>query len=399
MLLAIRAVRDPDPSLRIEMGNVGLKGVEMIRLVIPEIDDEEIKVVKEVLDSGWLVQGERVKQFEELVAAYVGTRYAVAVNSGTSALHLSLLSLGITNGDEVITSDFTFPATANVIELVGARPVFVDIDPDTYNLDVNQIEGKISERTKAIMPVHLFGQVTDIKPILELARKYNLKIIEDAAPALGATCEVDGKTRQAGSFGDLGCFSFHPRKVITTGEGGIIATDNLELDSILRSLRNHGIERNIEVTDFVLAGLNNRMTEMQAAIGIIQMRKLDRMISRRQLLARLYDELLSGIPWLKTPQTLGGANHTYQAYVILLDNRIDRNNLMSRLSEARIETTIGTYAMHQTRYYSNKYSFEADDFPSARIAFEQSLALPLYPRMSEGDVRLVVNSLKKAKLC
>lgn len=369
----------------------------MIRLTIPEIDDDEIQAVKEVLDSGWLIQGEKVKRFEQLVADYVGTRHAVAVNSGTSALHLSLLSLGLAKGDEVITSDFTFPATANVIELVGAKPVFVDINLDTYNLDAAQLEAKITQRTKVITPVHLFGQAADMKPILELARKHNLKIVEDAAPALGATCKVNGEAGQAGSFGDLGCFSFHPRKVITTGEGGMITTNDDELAATLRKLRNHGMEPQETGTDFVLAGFNNRMTEMPAAIGIVQMRKLDQTIYRRQRLAQLYNELLSGIPWLKTPQMLDGANHIYQTYAVLLDDKIDRNSLISRLNKAGIETTIGTYAIHQTRYYKNKYGFDINDFPNARIAFELGLVLPLYPRMTEGDVRYVVNSLKEAE--
>lgn len=365
----------------------------MIRLTIPEFANEEIEGVKEVLNSGWLIQGEKVKRFEELVAHYVGTRHAIAVNSGTSALYLSLLSLGLAEGDEVITSDFTFTATANVIELVGAKPVFVDINLDTYNLDVTQIEAKITERTKAIMPVHLCGQVADMKAILRSAEKHNLKIVEDAAPALGATYKMNGEMRKAGSFGDLGCFSFHPRKVITTGEGGMITTNNDGLADSLRKLRNHGMERQGSKTDFVLAGFNNRMTEIQAAIGIAQMRKLDPIISRRQQLAQLYNEFLSEIPWIKLPKVLNGANHIYQAYVVLLDDKVDRNGLINRLSKIGIETGIGTYAMHETEYYKRKYGFKTSDFPNTRVAFEQSLAVPLYPRMNKNDVRFVAQKL------
>jgi len=368
----------------------------MIRLTIPEIDSDEIQAVKEVLNSGWLIQGKKVRQFEELVAGYTGTKHAVAVNSGTSALYLSLLSLDLAEGDEVITSDFSFQATANIIELAGTRPVLVDIDLNTYNLDVNEIAAKITSRTRAIIPVHLFGQAANMQPVIELAKKYNLKIIEDAAPALGATCELNGKTKQAGSFGELGCFSFHPRKVITTGEGGMITTDDDKLVEKLRKLRNHGQEQQGAKIDFVLAGFNNRMTEMQAAIGIVQMQKLDQIISRRQQLAQLYNELLSEVPWLKTPQTLSGANHTYQAYVILLDDSINRDWFIKRLNESGVETAIGTYAMHQTAYYRQKYGFGVDDFPKAKIAFEQCLALPLYSRMSEDEARIVVSHLKKA---
>lgn len=372
---------------------VSKSGVSLIRLTIPEFDSDEFDAVKEVLHSGWLIQGDNVSKFERIVAEYVGTRNAVAVNSGTSALHLSLLSLGISSGDEVITSDFTFPATANVIELVGAKPVFVDIDLDTYNIDATQIETRITERTKAIMPVHLFGQATDMKPIMELAQRYNLKIIEDAAPALGATYNMDGKVKQAGSFSDLGCFSFHPRKVITTGEGGMITTDDDGLALKLRKLRNQGMESRENKVIFTLPGLNNRMTEMQAAIGIVQMNKLGRMISRRQHLANLYDELLRNVAWLKLPKILGDRNHIYQAYVIMLGKGIDRNNVISRLNELRVETTIGSYSIHQTEYYKIKYAFSSDEFPNARHAFEQSLALPLYPGLSDDDVRYVAKKL------
>jgi len=365
----------------------------MIRLTIPEFDSAEFDAVKEVLNSGWLIQGNNVSKFEGTVAEYVGTRHAVAVNSGTSALHLSLLALGITSGDEVITTDFTFPATANVIELVGAKPVLVDIDLDTYNIDVTQVEAKITERTKAIMPVHLFGQVAGMKPIMEFAQRYKLKIIEDAAPALGATYSLDGKVKQAGSFGDLGCFSFHPRKVITTGEGGMITTDDEELALKLRKLRNQGMESRGNKVIFNLPGLNNRMTEIQAAIGIAQMNKLKQFISRRQQLAILYDELLHDIEWIKLPKALDGRNHTYQAYVIMLGNGVDRNSVVSRLNELRIETTLGSYSIHQTEYYKTKYAFSSDEFPNARLAFEQSLALPIYPTMNENDVRCVVREL------
>ena len=367
----------------------------IIRLAVPEINSDEIEAATKVLSSGWLIQGEVVRKFEELVAGYVGAKYAIAVNSGTSALHLSLLSLGVTKEDEIITSDFTFPATANVIELVGAKPVLVDINLDTYNIEVTQIEARITKQTKAILPVHLFGQVANMKQIIEIAQRHNLKIIEDAAPALGSTYKLDGKVRKAGVSGDLGCFSFHPRKVITTGEGGMITTNDDELASKLRKLRNHGMENREGITDFVLPGYNYRMTEMQAAIGIAQMRKLDSIIARRQQLARLYNSLLKDIPWLKTPKVLNGVRHTYQAYVVLVDSRIDRCRLMHQLAEQGIETAIGTYSLHQSAYYRSKYGFSIDDFPNARIAYEQSLALPLYPKMHEGDIQYVAQKLKQ----
>lgn len=212
----------------------------MIRLAEPYFEDEDKKAVLDVLDSGWLVQGKRVQEFEELTASYVGTQHAIAVNSGTSAIYLALLALGIGPGDEVITSDFTFPATTNAIELTGAKPVLVDIDIATYNIDVSQIEGKISEKTRAIMPVHLFGQMANMEPILKLAKEKGLSVVEDAAPALGAKQTIADSIKMAGAIGDLGCFSFHPRKTITTGEGGMITTNNDYLADKLRKLRNHG---------------------------------------------------------------------------------------------------------------------------------------------------------------
>ncbi|MDY6835348.1 MAG: DegT/DnrJ/EryC1/StrS family aminotransferase [Chloroflexota bacterium] len=366
----------------------------MIRLAIPEIGDEEIAAVEEVLRSGWLIQGQNVKVFEDTVAGYVGTHHAISVNSGTSALYLALISLGVSKGDEVITSALSFPATANTIELVGAKPVFVDIEMDTYNLDVNLIENNISARTRAIMPVHLFGQMADMKPIVEIAEHYGLGIIEDAAPALGATYEVNGIHRKAGSFGDIGCFSFHPRKVITTGEGGMITTNDDHLALKLRRLRNHGMETNGTTTDFVLAGFNNRMTEIQAAIGIVQMRKIDQMVAQRQHLAEVYEGLFKGIPWVHIPQTFRKSNHTYQAYVVVIEESMLREHLINGLRLAGIETTLGAYAVHATEYYKQKYCYADNDFPNASLVFTQSIALPLYPSMSEASVKFVVDSMK-----
>lgn len=368
----------------------------MIRLVVPEVGEEDIRAVKEVIDSGNLVQGKKVEEFEHLVAEYVGTKYAVAVNSGTSALHLSLLSLGIGEGDEVITSDFTFPATANVIELSGAKPEFVDIDLNTYNIDVDQIEGKISSVTRAIIPVHIFGLMADMEAIFNLARKYDLNVIEDAACALGATCVIKGKTRYAGSLGDVGCYSFHPRKNITTGEGGMVVTDNGKLAQRLRELRNHGMVSRQGKIDFTSAGFNNRMTEMQAAIGIVQMGKLNAIINRKTKLAQIYDQELRGIEWLTIPQRPDNFKHIYQSYVVLIDGEVDRDRLINKLREKDIEANIGTYALHMLDFYRKKYGFSDAEFTNARIAFEQSLALPLYPRMSEGDIRNVAQELMES---
>ncbi len=256
----------------------------MIRLTIPSIEEDDLQAVCEVLRSGYLVQGEKVKGFEETVAGFVGTKYAVAVSSGTAALHLALMALLTRPKDLVVVTAYSFVATANVIELCGAQPVFVDTQPDTFNMDPNCLEKTLNrlmantetaQRVKAILPVHSFGQMADMPAILDVARRYGLPVIEDAACALGA--KLYG--REAGTWGVMGCFSFHPRKAITTGEGGIITTNDETLARSLRALRNHGQDPDAKAPDFTFFGFNYRMTEFQAALGISQMGKVDRMPS------------------------------------------------------------------------------------------------------------------------
>ncbi|MBW1899933.1 MAG: DegT/DnrJ/EryC1/StrS family aminotransferase, partial [Deltaproteobacteria bacterium] len=326
----------------------------MIRLTIPSIDENDLKAVGEVLTSGYLVQGERVAAFEKAVADYVGTKYAVAVSSGTAALHLALLTIGISPGDLVIVTAYSWPATANVIELCGAQPVFVDICSDTFNMDPECLAKELkrlmaaednAHRVKAILPVHTFGQMADMLEILDLADQYNLPVIEDAACALGAT--LNG--RRAGTWGVMGCFSFHPRKAITTGEGGIITTDDPESAKRMRALRNHGQDPEAASPEFIMPGFNYRMTEFQAALGVSQMSKLDRIIMARRQRARIYTELLDDTP-LKAPKVFEGSNPVYQSYVVLLPEHIafHRRALIEKLKDKGIETTIGTWNMPLT---------------------------------------------------
>lgn len=365
---------------------------ERIRLVVPEIDHEEISAVEEVLKSGYLVQGENVENFERLVADYLGVKHAIAVTSGTSALHLSLIALGIKKGDEVLVPDFTFPATANVVELVGAKPILVDINIDTYNIDASRIEENISSKTKAIIPVHLFGQSADMDDIIEISKAYNLKIIEDAACALGA--EYNG--RKCGTFGDVGCFSFHPRKAITTGEGGIIVTNDDEIAQNLRVWRNHGMINKQGKYNFVLPGFNYRMTDIQGAIGTVQMQKLDDIIAKKRTLANIYDELLKDLNWVKIPGIAKGVIHVYQSYVVVLDSELGRDSFIVKLRDWGIETTIGTYSLHMLDYYCKKYGYNPEDFPNAKRAFEHGITLPLHSGMSENDVHYVVKNIRNA---
>ena len=372
----------------------------MIRLTIPSIEQDDLQAVRDVLVTGYLVQGPRVAAFEQAVADYVGAKYAVAVSNCTAALHLALLALDTQPGDLVIVTAYSFVATANVIELCGAQPVFVDIQPDTFNLDPNCLEGVLkrlmavsetARRVKAILPVHTFGQLADMPAILELADRYALPVVEDAACALGATLHG----RQAGTWGTMGCFSFHPRKAITTGEGGIITTNDPELAHRLRALRNHGQDPDATAPDFILPGFNYRMTEFQAALGLTQMVKLDRIIAARRRLAAHYDELLQNTP-LQAPAVAPGSRSVYQSYVVLLPERATacRDEIISRLKKQGIETTIGTWHMPMTTHFHSRYGYKAGDFPVADQVFARSMTLPLHEKMLQSQQEEVVDALQ-----
>ena len=365
----------------------------MIRLSIPSIDHQEEKAVQAVLRSGFLVQGKTVAQFEKAIAGYLNVKYAIAVNSGTSALHLALLAFGIGPGDEVIVPDYTFPATANVVELAGAKPVLVDIDPQTFNIDPKVIEEKINKKTKAIMPVHLFGQSADMGPIIRLAKKYKLIVLEDAACVLGA----EYKGQKCGTIGDIGCFSFHPRKVITTGEGGVVVTNNKAIAHRLRILRNHGISYKGNKIDFVAAGFNYRMTEIQAAMGLVQMKKMSSLIVSRRKVAGLYNSQLSTIEWVKVPFVPSYNTHVFQTYIIQVPKSVDRNRLISYLKQNGIEVNFGTYALHKLTFYKGKYHLKDSQFPVTEEVFKTSIALPLFEDLSIGQVKKIASILRKFK--
>jgi perosamine synthetase len=372
----------------------------MIRLTIPSIEEDDLQAVREVLTSGWLVQGPRVAAFERAVADYVSTKYAVAVSNGTAALHMALLALGIRSGDLVVVTAYSFIATANVIELCGAQPVFVDIRPDTFNMDPGCLEEALerlmgdvetAKRVKAILPVHTFGQLADMPAILDVAGRYGLPVIEDAACALGATLHG----RQAGAWGVLGCFSFHPRKAITTGEGGMITTDDPVLARQLRALRNHGQDPEASATDFIMPGFNCRMTEFQAALGLTQMSKLDRIIGTRRRLADHYNELLAGTA-LQPPVVAPDKQPVYQSYVVLLPKEAadQRAALIGSLKNRGIETTIGTWHMPMTTYFRNRYDYTVSDYPVSEQIFRRSMTLPMYEGMSDSEQLQVVEALQ-----
>ncbi|NNL75553.1 MAG: DegT/DnrJ/EryC1/StrS family aminotransferase, partial [Desulfobacterales bacterium] len=280
----------------------------MIRLCVPQTGHEELEAIAEVLSSGYLSQGEKVKEFEKLVADYIGVKYAFATSSCTTALHLSLVALGIGPGDEVLVPDFTFPATANVVVQQQAVPILVDIDLDTFTINIEDLIAKITSKTKAVMPVHAFGLPADMDPILQLSKKHGFAVIEDAACALGARY----KASQCGTFGDMGCFSFHPRKSITTGEGGMITTNNDVLAEKIGLLRSHGGIKREGRFSFEDAGFNYRLSEIHGAMGIQQIKKIDRILSKRHELALRLSEKLDCLETLITPKQPNYAQHTYQ---------------------------------------------------------------------------------------
>lgn len=382
--------------------NKDKKIISKIPLAKPYFDSEELDEIKAVLDSGWVSQGPKVKEFENNVVEYLGVKYAVAVTNCTAALHLSLLSMGIKEDDEVLVADYTFPATGHSVLYCRAKPVFCDIDPKTYNIDPSLIEDKITDRTKAIIPVHTFGQPVEIDEIMKIAKDYDLKVIEDAACAFGAKYNND----YAGTIGDIGCFSFHARKGITTGEGGMVVTNNKNIADIIRNLSVFGAtsawdrekSNKFTVPEFTEVGYNYKMSDVTAAIGVAQLQKIDKIIERKRELANYWDDKLQEMEFIESPYVNENVMHIYQSYVVLVDRRINRNNLIEKLLEKGIQTQIGTYASHVQPVYNSN-----DRCPIALDIFNRSLALPIYYQMKEEDIDSMVESIKEVmgelKLC
>lgn len=367
----------------------------------PDTGEEEWQALKEPLMTGWLTQGPKVEAFEKAFAQRHGVKYALAASSCTTALHLILTAVGIGPGDEVVVPAFTWVSTANVVLYCGATPVFVDVDRTTFNINVAQIPEKLSKRTKAILPVHLFGLCADVDAIAEVAP--GIPIIEDAACASGSSY----KGRSAGSLGIAAAFSFHPRKSITTGEGGMVTTNNKELAEKVSSLRNHGAsiadeERHLGpqpyiLPDFNLLGFNYRMTDLQGAVGMVQLSKLDGFIEERQRWACYYTEEFGGIPWLLTPSAPKGYRHGWQAYVCYVkENRSPktRNEIMHILYDNGISTRPGTHAVHTLGLYKQKLGITPDDYPGACDCDRYSMAIPLHNRMTLEDYEYVVKTIK-----
>ena len=381
------------------------------------LTEEEIQSVLGPLRSGWLVQGPKVREFEQAWCTFTGAEHSIAVTSCTSALHLSLAALGFGPGDEAIVPAFTWISTANVIEHLGGKVVFADIDLATFNIDPNEIEALITSRTKAILPVHLFGLPADMNAINAIASRYGLWVVEDSACGFGA--RLNGK--HVGTFGNTGCFSFHPRKAITTGEGGMITTNNDELAQKLRRLRDHGanmsdLQRHLGPKPYLLAdhpdaGYNQRMTDLQAALGVSQMLRADAITAERIQIAKRYDEAFANLNWLSLPSSTEKCFHGYQSYPCLFEPqevknllaeknflgleqvRDRRNEWMESLQKVGISTRPSTHAVHMLTYYKQKYKLEKKDFPRSYAVNDCSVSLPLFHGMRHSEQKYVVNAV------
>jgi perosamine synthetase len=364
---------------------------ELIPLARPDLLQCDIAEVIRVLNSGQLVQGTEVKNLENKVSGFLKTEFCSAVSNGTSSLHLALISLGIGQGDEVIIPALSYIATANVVELVGAKCVFVDTHPRYFNINESEIEKVISSRTKVIMPVHEFGLCADMPAIMRIAKEHNLKVIEDSACALGATID----SRYAGSFGDIGSFSLHPRKAITSGEGGLVVTSEPLLDFKIKTLRNHGIEPESNPSNFIAVGFNYRMTDFQAALVNSQLTRLKEIIECKSKLASIYyDEIHN--PVIRLPEIPAGMKHTWQTFHILLESEKQRDNLREYLSSNGIMSNYGAQCIPHMTYYKNKYDHHSEsEFPNAFEAYTCGLAIPLFGQLKEEQVHFISQTINK----
>tara|TARA_B100000686_G_C16790448_1_gene978327 strand:+ start:1700 stop:2815 length:1116 start_codon:yes stop_codon:yes gene_type:complete len=347
--------------------------------------------IKNVLDSGNLVHGKFATIFEKKISKYLNIKYCSLVSSGTAALHLSLQALKIGKGDEVILPAYSYIATANVIEIVGAKPIFVDINIDDFCIDIEKIYEKITTKTKAIMPVHEFGMPSKINKICSIAKTNNLYVIEDAACALGAKY----KDKHVGTFGKIGCFSLHPRKNITTGEGGIIVTNDKKIYNHVNSLKNHGIKFTNKNKVYAYPGYNYRITDIQATIGINQLRSLDSIISIRKKIALLYNKLLSEFKWIKIPNFDDTQVSVCQSYHIIISKDINLKDLSKFLKKNSIETGIGAQALPIQNYYSKKYKYKKLDYPNSYLAFKRGMVLPIGQHINLKDVINIYKVFKK----
>lgn len=373
-----------------------------IPIIKPYFDDREIEKVKECLESGWVTQGPMVQEFENFFCKYHECKYSVAVSSCTAALHIAMMALGIGAGDEVIVPAYTWITSASCVEYVNANVKFVDVEKETMNIDPSKIEDVITEKTKAIIAVHLFGNPAKMDEIMDIAHRYSLKVIEDCACAIGTSY----KGIKVGNIGDIGCFSFHPRKAITTGEGGMCSTNNQKLYEKMLQYRNHGASVVKKGEDFGKPyymgvyddiGYNLRLSDIQAAVGIAQFEKLAILLSDRRKSAEYYFEKLKDNNKIILPNPLDGGVHTYQSFVVLIKsgNRKLRNTIMEKMQREGIQTRPGTIAITRTEYNKVKYSLGMGEFPSAEFCEDASITLPIYPFMEREEQNKIIAILSE----
>lgn len=361
------------------------------------IEEDDIQAVIEVLKSDYLTTGPKVQEFEKTVAEYVGAKYAVAVSNGTAALHAACFAAGIKSGDEVITTSITFAASSNCVLYCGGKPVFADIEADTYNIDPNDMIRKITNKTKAIIPVHFAGQPCNMDRINEIAKQYNLLVIEDAAHALGA----DYKGKKIGSISDMTIFSFHPVKHITTGEGGMITTNDKDLYDKLILFRTHGITRDSEFMthnegawyyEQLDLGFNYRITDIQCALGISQMKKLDKFVTRRKEIANKYNQAFKNVQNIILPKQSNNCNSSWHLYVIQILNK-DRKQVFDKLKQLGIGVNVHYIPVYKHPYYQNN-GYNKIACANAENYYKHTISIPIFPKMTDEEVDYVINEIK-----
>lgn len=379
-----------------------MRKLQKIDIAKPLLSNDEWHAIRKPIKNGWVTQGKVVSNFEDEFSTFHKTPYSLATTSCTTALHLGLIALGVKRGDEVIVPSFTWISTANAVEYCGAKTVFADVDPSTFNIDFDDVKRKITKKTRVIIPVHLFGLCCDIIKLKKNIPK-NIKILEDAACASGSTFS----NHFAGNIGDAATFSFHPRKIITTGEGGMLSTKSKRIYDEICKLRNMGAsvsdaQRHFGPTPYILPefnilGYNYRMTDIQAAIGISQVKKLKKIISKRKKIANFYTENLSNLDWLILPKTPRNFSHTWQSYVTIVDPKkspTTRNKIMEILEKKGISTRPGTQAVHMLGYYKKKYGIKSNDLPNSKFCYQNSMAIPLHNNLNLNDLKYVVKCIK-----
>jgi dTDP-4-amino-4,6-dideoxygalactose transaminase len=374
----------------------------------PAFDDAELRRVAACLESGWVTQGPLTQEFERRFAARHEVGHALATTSCTAALHMAALAIGLGPGDEVLVPSFTWITSASCAEYAGARPVFVDVEPETFNVDPEALAAAVTPRTRAIVVVHLFGLAARMDEVMAIARRHDLRVIEDAACAIGSTYA----DRPVGGIGDIACFSFHPRKVITTGEGGMVTTNDDALADKVRVLRNHGASggkppgpapappKPWTMGVFDEVGFNLRLSDIQAAVGVAQMDKLETLLDERGACAARYLDALADVDDLALPRSMDGCRHTYQSFVVRVrEGGVERRNaVMEQMAEEGVQTRPGTHAVHRLGYYRTTYGLHESDCPHSAAAEDTSITLPIFPGMTSDDQDRVVRSLRAALL-